>query len=108
MLKYCTACVMLETKPDLSFNDQGVCSAWQSFTNAKVADWESRRRDLERILDRYRAKHPERWDSIIPVNGGKDRTPQVLRMLQLGANPLCVTATTCDVSAIGRRNIENI
>ena len=29
-------------------------------------------------------------------------------MLQLGLNPLCVTATTCDLSDIGRRNIENL
>jgi hypothetical protein len=29
-------------------------------------------------------------------------------MLQMGLNPLCVTATTCDLSAIGRQNIENI
>ena len=29
-------------------------------------------------------------------------------MLQLGLNPLCVTSTTCDLSDIGRKNIENI
>jgi N-acetyl sugar amidotransferase len=29
-------------------------------------------------------------------------------MLQLGMNPLCVTATTCDLSEIGRKNIENL
>jgi N-acetyl sugar amidotransferase len=29
-------------------------------------------------------------------------------MLQLGLNPLCVTATTCDLSEIGRRNIDNL
>jgi N-acetyl sugar amidotransferase len=29
-------------------------------------------------------------------------------MLQLGLNPLCVTASTCDLSEIGRRNIENL
>ena len=29
-------------------------------------------------------------------------------MLELGMNPLCVTATTCDLTDIGRRNIENI
>jgi N-acetyl sugar amidotransferase len=29
-------------------------------------------------------------------------------MLQLGLNPLCVTSTTCDLSSIGRKNIENI
>ncbi|PIL16333.1 hypothetical protein P775_25025 [Puniceibacterium antarcticum] len=29
-------------------------------------------------------------------------------MLQLGLNPLCVTSTTCDLSVIGRANIENL
>jgi N-acetyl sugar amidotransferase len=29
-------------------------------------------------------------------------------MLQLGMNPLCVTASTCDLTEVGRRNIENI
>ena len=29
-------------------------------------------------------------------------------MLQLGLNPLCVTATTCHLTEIGRKNIENL
>jgi hypothetical protein len=29
-------------------------------------------------------------------------------MLQLGMNPLCVTSTTCDLSPLGRANIENL
>ena len=29
-------------------------------------------------------------------------------MLELGMNPLCVTATTDELSDIGRRNIENL
>jgi hypothetical protein len=29
-------------------------------------------------------------------------------MLQLGLNPLCVTSTTCDLSPLGRKNIENL
>jgi N-acetyl sugar amidotransferase len=42
----------------------------------------------------------------VPISGGKDSTYQVIRMLQMGLNPLCVTATTCDLSEIGRKNIE--
>jgi len=42
------------------------------------------------------------------VSGGKDSTAQVLKILNYGLNPLCVTATTCDLSLVGRRNIENI
>ena len=42
------------------------------------------------------------------MSGGKDSTTQVIRMLELGMNPLCVTATTDELSDIGRRNIENL
>jgi N-acetyl sugar amidotransferase len=99
---------MPETKPDLSFNEDGICSACQSFNNRKAVDWTARLTELTNILDRYRAQNAERWDCIVPVSGGKDSTSQVVRVKQLGLNPLCVTATTCDLSAIGRRNIENI
>lgn len=59
-------------------------------------------------MDKYKSKDGSNWDCIIPVSGGKDSTYQVLKMLELGMNPLCVTATTCDLSDIGRKNIENI
>ena len=44
----------------------------------------------------------------MPVSGGKDSTYQVIRVMELGMNPLCVTATTCELPDIGRKNIENI
>jgi hypothetical protein len=40
--------------------------------------------------------------------GGKDSTYQVVRMLQLGLNPLCVTSSTCDLSPLGRQNLQNL
>ena len=48
------------------------------------------------------------YDCIIPVSGGKDSTYQTIRVLELGLNPLCVTATTDKLSEIGRRNLENL
>jgi N-acetyl sugar amidotransferase len=108
MLKYCTRCVMPDTKPDLHLDEEGVCSACRSYEFRKTIDWASRNVELIQVLDRYRSKDGSNWDCIVPVSGGKDSTYQVVRMLQLGLNPLCVTATTCDTSAIGRRNIENI
>jgi N-acetyl sugar amidotransferase len=107
MLRYCARCVMPDTKPDLQIDDEGVCSACRAYERRKTVDWEERRRELEEILARYR-NGGKNWDCIVPVSGGKDSTYQVVRMLHLGLNPLCVTATTCDLSAIGRRNIENI
>jgi N-acetyl sugar amidotransferase len=99
---------MPDSKPDLKLDAEGVCNACRSYENRKVVDWSVRRAQLESILARYRRPDGVNWDCIVPVSGGKDSTYQVVRMLQLGLNPLCVTATTCDLSDIGRRNIQNI
>ncbi len=107
-MRYCVRCVLPDTKPDLFIDEEGVCHACRNFDNRKNVDWEKRKRELVAILDRYRSKDETRWDCVIPVSGGKDSTFQALRMLELGMNPLCVTATTCDLSEIGRSNIENI
>lgn len=107
MLTYCRQCVMPSTKPDLLLDDDGVCNACRSYENRKTVDWDQRARELEVILDKYRGNGTN-WDCIVPVSGGKDSTYQVIRMLQFGLNPLCVTSTTCDLSDIGRRNIENL
>lgn len=108
MLTYCRRCVMVDTKPDLHLDEDGICNACRSFETRPSIDWDQRRGELERVLDRYRNKDSSNWDCIVPVSGGKDSTYQVVRMLQMGMNPLCVTATTCDLSGIGRKNIENI
>src|SRR3990167_5078243 len=85
MIIYCRRCVLPHTKPDLYIDEAGICSAC-----------------------RYFAKDNKHWDCVIPVSGGKDSTFQVLKVLQYGMRPLCVTATTCDLSEIGRKNIENL
>ena len=99
---------MPSTKPDLHIDHNGVCNACLSYMARKEVNWEERKNDLIQILDKYKNKDGKNWDCIIPVSGGKDSTYQVIQMLELGMNPLCVTATTCDVTDIGRRNIENI
>jgi N-acetyl sugar amidotransferase len=108
MLIYCTRCVMPNTKPDLSFDEDGVCNACRNLERRKEVDWDARRKELLKILERHRSGDGSNWDCIVPVSGGKDSTYQVVRMLQLGMTPLCVTASTCDLSAIGRKNIENL
>lgn len=98
---------MPHTKPDLHIDEDGVCNACRSYEKRKEIDWDKRKEELLVLLDKYRNKGSN-WDCIVPVSGGKDSTYQVIRMLQLGLNPLCVTSTTCDLSEIGRKNIENI
>jgi len=107
MLMYCTRCVMPDSKPDLTFNKDGICSACQAYESRQLIDWGARQRELETLLSKFRSKDGY-WDCVIPVSGGKDSTYQVVKMLEFGMNPLCVTATTCDFSEIGHRNVENL
>jgi len=107
MLTYCVKCVMPSTKPDLVLDEHGVCNACRAYEARQTVDWAARQRELASLLERYR-QQGRNWDCIVPVSGGKDSTYQVIRVLQLGLNPLCVTATTCDLSPIGRANIENL
>ena len=108
MLKYCVECVLPNTKPDLSFDESGVCSACNSFKKRNDVNWHQREAEFIEILNRYAGVKKNSWDCIIPVSGGKDSTVQVLKILELGFNPLCVTSTTCHLSDLGRRNLINI
>ncbi|PTO65275.1 N-acetyl sugar amidotransferase [Vibrio sp. ED004] len=107
-IKYCTSCMYPETKPDLWFNEQGKCSACINFEERTEIDWEQRKNEFENITNKYKSIDGSNYDCIIPVSGGKDSTYQVIRVLQAGLNPLCVTAETDSLSDIGRRNLENL
>ena len=48
------------------------------------------------------------YDCIIPVSGGKDSTWQLIKALEYGLKPLCVNSRTCDLSTLGRKNLDNI
>lgn len=99
---------MPETRPDLHIDEEGVCSACRNFESRPEIDWDTRREELVAVLERYRSKDGTNYDCIIPVSGGKDSTFQVLKMLELGMNPLCVNAHPDQMSDLGRANIENL
>jgi len=107
-MRYCVQCLYPETKPDLWFDERGICNACLNYQFRAEVDWDERKRDFLQVVEKYRSKDGSNYDCIVPVSGGKDSTYQLLRLLEVGMNPLCVTATTDDLSDIGRRNIENI
>lgn len=101
----CKTCFYTTLKPDLHFQD-GRCSACRNFEARPRIDWSQRKRDLGTILERGR--NGSGYDCIVPSSGGKDSHAQVLTMIEMGARPLVVTATTCHLTPIGRRNIDNL
>ncbi len=108
-LKYCKNCLFPETKPDLSFDENGICSACISARDKhKNIDWQKRKIDFEKIINNYK-KDDFGYDCIIPVSGGKDSTYQAYFMKEVyGMNPLCVCFETTSPTELGQRNLDNI
>lgn len=108
MIRYCAACLYPDTKPDLKFDARGICSACNAFSARKTVDWAARHAEFREIVSHYKSADGGNYDCLVPVSGGKDSTYQVIRLLENGLNPLCVTATTDALSDLGRRNLENL
>lgn len=107
-IKVCTKCLYPETKPDIWFNDEGICSACISFDNRDEIIWKDREQDFLNLIKKINKNNNSPYDCIVPVSGGKDSTYQVIKVLDLGLTPLCVVATTDSPTPIGLRNINNI
>lgn len=107
-VRYCKRCLMPETKPDLSFDEEGICDACRSAEHKNEIDWDARNAELIEILDRYKSPDGTNYDCIVPVSGGKDSTFQVMQILEMGYRPLAVTWSACSYTDIGRANIENM
>src|SRR6185295_15746887 len=104
MLFRCERCLYPNTKPDLHFRN-GVCSACHAFSRRRLIDWGKREVEFLELIDQNKgATH----DVIVACSGGKDSTWQIVKCLELGVRPLAVTATTDHLSALGRKNLDNI
>lgn len=102
----CTRCLMPNTRPDTAFVG-GVCSACLSHDEQLDIDWDTRKCQLLDLFNRQRI-NSSGFDCIVASSGGKDSHAQVLDLLKLGVRPLLVTATTCMLTELGRKNIDNL
>lgn len=110
-MKYCTRCVMPDTRPGITFDKNGVCAACQSYENRKSVDYKKRWRELEELCDKYRGVNGSSgYDCMIAVSGGKDSHFQTYIMKEkLGMNPLLVSVEdNFPMTIAGVHNLKNI
>ena len=106
-MKICTKCVMPSTKPDLHFDENGVCDACNSQDDKNNnIDWEQREKEFLELIKKHKINSD--YDCVIGVSGGKDSTYQVIKVLELGLNPLCVCFEPTIPTEIGKKNLENL
>ena len=109
-MKYCKKCVMPNTRPGITFNDEGVCSACQSYDNRKNIDWDKRFDELKRICDKYRGMNGDGPDCAIAVSGGKDSHFQTNLMKNvMHMNPILFSVEdNFPMTEAGKHNLKNI
>ena len=90
-MKYCKKCLFPDTKPELTFDGNGVCDACRNAEEKEKIDWSARREQLKKILERYRTENKNNYHCIIPISGGKDSHFQTYVIKkEFGLNPLLV------------------
>ena len=112
-MKYCKKCLFPETKPDLYFDDEGICDSCRSAERKhgfiKAIDWNAQALKFEKLLDEAKKNKKGIYDCIVPVSGGKDSTYQVLQAKNKhGMKVLAVTFDQFDQTDVGKQNIQTL
>jgi N-acetyl sugar amidotransferase len=107
-LKYCTRCIMPETREGIQFDEMGQCQACVSSEQKIHIDWTVRRQALDEIVQQAKSNAGDNYDCILPISGGKDSTWQMhVIVKELGMKPLCVTHNHNWYSKTGWYNLQN-
>ena len=71
-MKYCKKCTMPDTRPGITFDEEGVCSACRHFESRKNIDWDKRWKEFEALCDKYRGMNgPGGYDCAVAFPAAK-------------------------------------
>lgn len=103
-LRRCTRCILPETMPYISFDDQGVCNYCRHYKTR------NKPRPIEELMDLvepYRRAQGD--DCIVPFSGGRDSCYGLhLIVKELKLKPITYTYDWGMVTDLGRRNISRM
>lgn len=93
-MRLCKLCVNPTTRPNVSFDSDGVCGVCRLMEekNEGNVDWGSRKAEIDTIVKWGKENTKSTYDCIVTVSGGKDSTRQAFFARdELGMNPLLVS-----------------
>jgi N-acetyl sugar amidotransferase len=120
---FCKRCVMSNQRPAsiaefrhvrdrreakyLHIDEEGVCDACRYAEKKEEINWETRERELTKLLDKYR-RSDGYYDCIVPGSGGKDSgyAAHILKY-KYGMHPLTVTWPPTLYTDYGWQNFKN-
>ncbi|MBD5491008.1 MAG: hypothetical protein HDR16_02460 [Lachnospiraceae bacterium] len=103
-MRRCTRCLLPETFPGISFDEEGVCSVCRSY---KKIEYKGQEKLLQEIKKNVSDK--SRFDCIIPLSGGRDSCYMIhYAVKELGLRPVAYTYDWGMVTDLARRNIQRM
>ena len=102
-MKRCTRCVLPETYPEISYDEQGVCNHCRSFKSIVYKGEEALRKLFEENTG------SGKWDCLVPLSGGRDSTYTLYNLVKkYGRRVLVYNYDNGFVESIAQDNIKAI
>ena len=103
-MKRCSKCVLPETTPNISFDEDGVCNYCHSYKNFK---YEGEEKLLELLYSQKRKN--SKYDFVMGLSGGRDSSYALLKVVKdYGMKVLAVNYENPFVDPQAKKNIDNI
>lgn len=110
-MKFCSKCLQPDTRPNITFDEYGVCPPCNYAQKIQHIDWSERRKELTQIFTFGKSNNKSGYDCIIGVSGGKDSLRQAIFVKEyLKLKPLLVSLNYPpeQMSIKGAHNISNL
>ena len=113
-MKYqqCIKCIMDTTDPDISFNDNGLCSHCINFEENQKPNWypnQEGEKKLQKIFNDIKKKSLKKeYDCILGLSGGVDSSYLALKIKDAGLKPLLIHVDGGWNTELAVHNIERI
>lgn len=107
----CKKCFFPSTKPDLHFNEEGICEAC-SYTDyyENEINWNKKKIEFIQLCNEIKSNNKSNYyDCVIAVSGGKDSTYQTYLAKEIGnLNPLLLSFEPSCQTDTGLKNLDNL
>ena len=106
-LFFCKNCIVFSTRPRITFNSKGICSACQWSFEKKKINWKTKKKELGVLLKSNKSKNSQ-YDCIVPVSGGKDGSYVAYNLKhKYKMNVLTVTIRPPLETELGKQNLNS-
>ena len=108
-MRICKKCIQIDSRPNIYFDEEGVCGACIWEEEKKGINWKTRENELQEIADWAKNTSKSGYDCVIGVSGGKDSLKQAITARdRLDLHCLLVNWEPENITEIGKQNRENL